>query len=932
MSLDKGDRVCLIDGSAYIFRAYHALPPLSRSDGTPIGAVSGFCNMLFKLTEELKGDARPTHIAVIFDAGSKTFRNEIYSDYKAHRPPPPEDLIPQFALCRKATEAFGIKSIEMVNYEADDLIATYAKLATEKGIKVDIYSSDKDLMQLVNDDITLVDPMKNKRIGREQVFEKFGVYPDKVCDVQALAGDSSDNIPGVAGIGIKTAAELINSFGDLETLLKNAETIKQNKRRENLIAYSDMARISYKLVCLKGDVEVKTTLDECEINHPDIGVVGEFLRQMELNSLLKRITARMSPSDIVTPPPASVVPMGQGDLFGGILDTPKRECDKNYKAITEISELKTYIDKIYSVGHVAFDTETTSLQSMTAKLVGVSLSVEEDEGVYIPLGHKSDEKQIPLAEALSLLRPMLADDSILKIGHNIKYDMNVIAKYDCKINAYDDTMVISFCLYGGKHRHNMDELSQIYLEHIPISYDSVTGTGRDRKCFSEVAISDATLYAAEDSDITLRLWKLLKPRLIKEKKLWLYETIERKMPALVATMEQNGILVDKDKLKELSKRFAEEAEILAQKIYTLAGMQFNIASPKQMGEVLFNHMKIEQSGKKKKTATGQMSTGADILEELALEGHEIAELILAWRSVQKLKSTYSDAIPEHIVPETGRVHTAFHLTGAATGRFSSTDPNVQNIPIRTPEGRLIRQCFIAPEGKSIISADYSQIELRLLADIAGVKMLQQAFTEGQDIHTRTASEIFSVPIADVTSDIRRKAKAVNFGIIYGISAFGLARQLKTPQSEAKDYIDRYFAHFPEIKNYMEQTKILAKDKGYVETLFGRRIHIKEIDARNFALRANAERAAINAPIQGSAADIIKLAMIDSDKFIAHQFSDAKLLLQIHDELLFEVPTEKTEIFCQKIKKIMENAPLDYRNFTVKPVVETGFGKNWDEAH
>ncbi|MEM6603410.1 MAG: DNA polymerase I [Pseudomonadota bacterium] len=931
--IKAGDRLFLIDGSGFIFRAYHALPALSRqSDGLPVGAVSGFCNMLFKLREELKSETQPTHIAVIFDAGSVTFRNEIYTEYKAHRPPPPEDLIPQFSLCREATQAFGLKSIEMAGYEADDLIATYAKYASQMGAEVRIYSSDKDLMQLVDQNIYMIDPMKNKVIQREQVFEKFGVYPESVIDVQALTGDSTDNIPGVPGIGVKTAAQLIHEYGDLENLLKNAEQIKQKKRRENILEYAELAKVSRELVTLKQDVPVEVSLVEMELRDISPDDVLPFLEKMEFNTLTKRVRAKLGQSGHNIEASAHIAAPLQQDLFGGASVNPVLEAKDNiYQSITDIEALEAYIKEIEKTGYVAFDTETTGLEIASAELVGIALSHKAGEAVYIPLQHKTEDKQIPLEDALQLLRPVLSAPHILKIGQNLKYDLSIMARYDVDITPIDDTMLLSFAMRGGKHRHNMDELSQIYLDHTPISYESVCGKGKQKITFDYVLLDQATSYAAEDADITLRLWHIFSHDVIAQKRKNFYEMIERKMPHIVASMERNGIAVDSRSLEEISERFGLESEDIAQKIYDISGKEFNIASPKQLGEVLYDHMGLEVPGKKKTTATGQAATGVDVLEGLAAEGHEIADYILKWRGLQKLKSTYADSLVDHINPKTGRVHTSFNLTGAATGRFSSSDPNLQNIPIKTEEGRLIRQAFIPKEGYKILSADYSQIELRLLAHIADVPMLKEAFAKGEDIHARTASEVFGVPIDAIDSSLRRKAKAVNFGIIYGISAFGLARQLKIPQSEAKHYIDTYFERLPQIKHYMDVTKERAKQQGYVETLYGRPIYIKDIQTRNYMQRSFAERAAINAPIQGTAADVIKLAMIDVYKYLMRH-SNIKMLLQIHDELLFEVPEGEIALFSEKVKTIMEAAPLKRHNLTVKPIVEVGCGKNWDEAH
>ncbi len=933
-----GDRLFLIDGSGFIFRAYHALPPLTRaSDGLPLGAVSGFCNMLFKLTEEMKGADKPTHIAVIFDASSKTFRNDIYPEYKANRPPPPEDLIPQFPLCRDATRAFGIDAVEMLGFEADDLIATYAKQAAAKGAEVRIYSSDKDLMQLIGDTIKLVDPLKNKFMGVSEAFEKFGVDPIRIPFVQALAGDSIDNVPGVAGIGLKTAALLIQEFGDLENLLNNAHKIPQQKRRENLIADTEKARLSYKLVILKDDVETEKSIDDFGFREPNLAEVTEFLTKMELKTLSKRVHARLTPAEhmIVDALPVNPPKNFQNDLFGDLTtpQTPHNHTVKNthYELITTEEQFTKLLNLIEKTGHFVFDTETTGLNIMTAELVGIAISCGINHGVYIPLTHDVGE-QLNRDTVLNALKPYFASSQFLKIAHNIKYDAGILKTYGVDINCFDDTMLMSFALYGGKHRHNMDYLSETYLNHQTITFEDIAGKGKNQKTFNQIPLDIALNYAAEDAEVTYRLWDLFKTELIKQKQHAFYQSIERKMPLIVSDMERTGFLIDKDILQKLSTEFEIESDILKTKIFAIAGTEFNIASPKQIGEILFDTLKIETTGKQKTTATGQAATGADILDDLAAEGHEIAELILKWRGLQKLKSTYCDSLQTHIDAKTGRVHSSFHLTGAATGRFSSSDPNLQNIPIKTAEGRKIREAFKSDAGFSIVAADYSQIELRILAHIADIPLLKQAFIQGEDIHARTASEVFNIPLEQVTSDIRRKAKAVNFGIIYGMSNFGLAQQLKIPQSEAKSYIDSYFARLPEVKTYMQITKEFAHKNHYVMTPFGRKIWFKDIESKNYSLRAFSERAAINAPIQGAAADSIKYAMIDADIMLKTEFNDCKLLSQVHDELIFEVPDEKINDFTKRLKQIMQNAPLKYCALSVPLVVEIGVGKNWDEAH
>lgn len=938
--LSAGDRLFLIDGSGFIFRAYHALPPLTRaSDGLPLGAVSGFCNMLFKLTEEMKAGEKPTHIAVIFDASSKTFRNDIYPEYKANRPPPPEDLIPQFPLCRDATRAFGIDAVEMLGFEADDLIATYAKQAIAKGADVLIYSSDKDLMQLINDKVKLIDPLKNKFLGEAEAFDKFGVDPLRIPYVQALAGDSIDNVPGVTGIGLKTAALLIQEFGDLETLLNNADKIPQQKRRENLIADTEKARLSYRLVTLKDDVDTEKSIDDFGFREPNLAEVTEFLIKMELKTLNKRVHARLSPVEhkIIEQEQHQKPKNFQTDLFSD-LTTPQKiqnsaldNINCHYELITTSEQFEALLKKIDNTGHFVFDTETTGLNVMTAELVGIAISCGLNHGVYIPVAHDTG-KQLNRDVVLNALKPYLESQQFLKIAHNIKYDAAILKNYAINVQCFDDTMLMSFALYGGKHRHNMDDLSELYLGHKTISFEDVAGKGKNQKTFNQIPLDIALNYAAEDAEVTYKLWDLFKNELIKQKQHRFYQSIERKMPLIVCDMERTGFLIDTDILKNLSHDFDAESIDLQAKIFKIAGTEFNIASPKQIGEILFNVLKIEITGKQKTTTTGQAATGADILEDLALDGHEIAELILKWRGLQKLKSTYCDALQNHVDNKTKRVHSSFHLTGAATGRFSSSEPNLQNIPIKTSEGRKIREAFKSDVGKSIIAADYSQIELRILAHIADIPLLKKAFIDGEDIHKRTASEVFNIPLEQVTNDIRRNAKAVNFGIIYGMSAFGLSQQLKIPQSEAKSYIDAYFSRLPEVKTYMQTTKEFAHQHHYVMTPFGRKIWVKDIDSKNYSLRAFSERAAINAPIQGAAADSIKYAMIDVDILIKEQFPDCKMLSQVHDELIFEVPDEKIDLFSQALKETMQQAPLKRYHLSVPLQVEVGIGKNWEQAH
>lgn len=959
-----GDHIVLVDGSGYIFRAYHALPPLTRkSDGLPIGAVSGFCNMLYKLLEDTRGGDEATHLAVIFDAKGKTFRSDIYPEYKANRPPAPEDLVPQFALIREAVEAFGVPSIELVGFEADDLIATYATKAAAQGARVTIISSDKDLMQLVTDQVHMVDTMKNRHIDADGVFEKFGVTPDKVIDVQALAGDSVDNVPGVPGIGIKTAALLINEYGDLETLLGRADEIKQKKRRENLIEFADLARVSKKLVRLAIDVPLPADMDGFGMVHPDpVKLIG-FTKAMELGTLSRRlgahygvdpeaIPAKGGPDiagagDIASPSLEDVAVKGRntepgGDL-GAVPSGLTKAIDRSaYETVSTVEALEGWIARIKERGVVAVDTETDSLDAMVARLVGVSLALAPGDACYIPLlhGQKPDgfdfgdgaeiaPDQIPSDVAKALLKPILEDPAILKIGQNLKYDMLVLAQHGIGLVGFDDTMLLSYALDAGKHTHGMDELSKQHLGHTPIPFKEVAGTGKAQKTFDQIEIPKATEYAAEDADVTWRLHALLKPRLVSERKTTLYETLERPLVPVLVGMERNGIKVDRAVLSRLSGEFAQKMAAIEVTIYELAGQDFNIASPKQLGEILFDKMGI-QGGKK--TKTGAWSTDAATLEDLASQGHELPTSVLAWRGLAKLKSTYTDALPTFINKETGRVHTSYSMAGTTTGRLASSEPNLQNIPVRTEDGRRIRTAFIADEGNKLISADYSQVELRLLAHIANVPELKQAFADGIDIHALTASEIFGVPVEGMDPAMRRRAKAINFGIIYGISAFGLANQLNISRTEAGEYIDLYFSRFPGIRTYMDETKAFAHENGYVETIFGRRIHLNEINSKNGARRAFQERAAINAPIQGAAADIIRRAMIAMPGALKEANSQARMLLQVHDELIFEVPAEDADATCKLVSRVMSGAAEPAVHLSVPLDVEACAADNWDEAH
>ncbi len=937
----KRDHYFLVDGSGYIFRAFHALPPMTRGDGTPVNAVYGFTNMLLKLVE----DADAEYIAVIFDAGPKSFRNEIFSGYKAQRPPPPPELIPQFSLIRDATRACNVPAVELAGFEADDLLATYACQAAKAGHRVTIVSSDKDLMQLVDGNIEMLDPIKNRRIGHAEVVEKFGVGPDKVVDVQSLAGDSTDNVPGVPGIGIKTAAELINTYGDLDTLLARAGEIRQPKRRESLVNNADKARLSRDLVRLRQDVPVSETLASFARRQPDAAVLLPFLRENQFRSILARMEAKFGaaaaePSVIEKAPEARPVNPRPARAPSGSVGEVARGDVSGYVLVQELAELDRWIAEAKLAGCVAFDTETTSLDPMRADLAGFSLCIRPGHACYVPVGHKapggdllSDSapppKQIALAEALARLKGLLEDDSVLKIGQNIKYDIQVMARLGISLAAYDDTMLISYVLDGGAHTHGMNELAERHLGRKTIAYGEVTGSGKDRLTFDRVGLEKARDYAAEDADVTLKLYGALKPRLAAEKLLTVYETIDRPLIPVVARMELAGIKIDAGALKRLSADLGRRMGELEGEIHKLAGHEFNIGSPKQLGEVLFDSLGLS-GGKKGKT--GAYATGAEVLEELAAQGHELPARVLDWRQISKLKSTYTDTLTEQINPATGRVHTSFALAATSTGRLSSTDPNLQNIPVRTEEGRKIRRAFIAEKGHKLLSVDYSQIELRLAAHMADVAALKEAFHGGADIHAMTASQVFGVPVEGMDPMVRRKAKAINFGIIYGISGFGLAQQLGIPQAEARAYIDAYFLKYPGIRAYMERTKADARAQGYVSTIFGRRCHVPGINDRNPARRSFMERAAINAPIQGSAADIIKRAMIRIDPALAAAKLKARMLLQVHDELLFEVPEDEVEATASLVKKVMEGAAGPARQLSVPLVADVGVGENWAEAH
>ena len=929
----KRDHVYLVDGSAYIFRAFHALQPMTRADGTPVNAVYGFVRMLTKLVDDADAD----YVAVLFDTARKTFRNDIYPEYKAHRPPPPPELVPQFDLIREATRAYSLPCIEMAGFEADDLIATYSRMAQEQGFGVTIVSSDKDLMQLVGPDVRMMDPMKDRFVGPDEVFEKFGVGPDRVIDVQALAGDSSDNVPGVPGIGIKTAALLIGEYGDLDSLLERAAEIRQNRRRENLIEFAEQARISRQLVTLRTDLEVATPVEEFRRRSADPAVLIPFLEEQGFKSILARERARL---------PADGAPAGSGDspAAGG----------EAYELVSDEEALRAWITRIVDAGFVAIDTETTSLQVVEAELVGVSLSVAPGHACYIPLGHmisrqgvqpgslpempeldldgaaslplESAPGQIPRDAALALLRPILEDSGILKIGHNIKYDMHVLARYGIDMASIDDTMLLSYVLEAGKQRgHGLDELSSGHLGHDNIKYGDVAGTGKKQIGFAEVAIDKALDYAAEDADMTNRLHRLLRPRIASERMAGVYETLERPLVPVLFEMESTGITVDRTVLDKLSVDFAERAAGISSEIHGLAGREFNIGSPRQLGEILFGELGLEGG---RKTKGGDYATDARVLEDLAAQGHELPARVLDWRQLTKLRNTYTEALVQQINPRTGRVHTSYSQAVASTGRLSSNDPNLQNIPVRTEEGRKIRRAFVASEGSELLSADYSQIELRLLAHVAGIEELREAFRGGADIHAMTASEVFGVPVEGMDPALRNRAKAINFGIIYGISPFGLARQLRIPRGEAKDFIDGYFRRFPGIRNYMDDTIRFARERGYVETIFGRKCHTPGIaDDRN-PRRSFLQRLAINAPLQGAAADIIKRAMIRIPPILAANRLRARMLLQVHDELILEVPREELEETVAVVSRTMSAAA----DLDVPLVVDTGHGPTWDEAH
>ncbi len=976
--MKKGDHLFLVDGSGYIFRAYHALPPLNRkSDGLPTNAVLGFCNMVWKLMLDARNTdvgVTPTHFAVIFDYSSKTFRNELYADYKANRSAPPDDLIPQFGLIREATRAFNLPCIEMEGFEADDLIATFARQAREAGADTTIISSDKDLMQLVGATVSMYDPMKDRQIGVPEVIEKWGVPPEKMIDLQAMTGDSVDNVPGVPGIGPKTAAQLLEQFGDLDTLLERAGEIKQEKRRLTIIENADKARISRELVRLKDDVPVTDGLDELVLQQPDGPKLIAFLKTMEFSTLTRRVaeatgtdvqaiapaTVAIHTADIHGPDVGAGAPRGDGPVAAldaspvaaGANNTPAALAtaraqaatgaaidQSGYTCIHDMAQLDALIAEARERGVVAFRTETTSLDPMRAEPVGFALAVRPGKSAYIPVGHRSSAadllgggrivSQLSLNDALGALKPLLIDPSLLKIGHNLKYDWLTSHRLGIDVEPFDDTMLISYVLGAGAGAHDIASLAERWLGHAMIPFKDLVGSGKNLVTFDLVAIERATTYATEGADIALRLWHILKPRLAADGLVSVYERLERPLVPVLARMEERGISIDRQMLSRLSGEFAQRAASLEEDVYLAAGERFTIGSPKQLGDILFGRMGLPGGTK---TKSGQWSTTAQLLEELAAEGHELPRRIVDWRQLTKLKSTYTDALPEYINPQTKRLHTSYALAATPTGRISSSDPNLQNIPIRTAEGRRIRTAFIADPGNKLVSADYSQIELRVLAHIADIPQLRQAFADGIDIHAMTASEMFGVPVAGMPADVRRRAKAINFGIIYGISAFGLANQLSIERSEAGDYIKKYFERFPGIRDYMESRKQMARDRGYVETIFGRRIHYPEIRSSNPSVRSFNERASINAPIQGSAADIIRRAMIRMDDALAAEKLSARMLLQVHDELIFEVAADEVAATLPVVKAVMEGSAMPAIALKVPLQVDARAADNWDEAH
>ncbi|PLP56456.1 DNA polymerase I [Mesorhizobium loti] len=978
--MKKGDHLFLVDGSGYIFRAYHALPPLNRkSDGLPTNAVLGFCNMVWKLMQDARNTnvgITPTHFAVIFDYSSKTFRNELYAEYKANRSAPPEDLIPQFGLIREATRAFDLPCIEMEGFEADDLIATYSRLAREAGADATIISSDKDLMQLVGPAVSMYDPMKDKQIGIPEVIEKWGVPPEKMIDLQALTGDSVDNVPGVPGIGPKTAAQLLEQFGDLDTLLARAGEIKQDKRRQSIVDNADKARISRDLVTLKNDVPVAEGLDDLVLQPANGPRLISFLKAMEFTTLTRRV-AEATDTDVAAIDAAALtVETGETahgpDVGAGVQKQPAAEPTAavaatlgnvegtvaglvaariqqaavakfdpaGYVCVRDTATLQSWIAEAREAGTVAFRAETTSLDPMQADLVGFSLATRPGRAAYVPLTHRSAEddllgggmapQQISFEDARAAIAPLLADPSVLKIGHNVKYDWLVLRRHGLLLQPYDDAMLLSYVLDGGTAGgHDIASLADKWLGRAMTPYKDMVGSGKKLVTFAFVEIDRATAYSAEGADVAFRLWQVLKPQLAAKRVASVYERLERPLVETLAKMEERGISVDRQMLSRLSGDFAQRAAALEDEIYQVAGERFTIGSPKQLGDILFDQMKLPGGTK---TKSGQWSTTAQVLEELAAEGHELPRKIVDWRQVTKLKSTYTDALPEYVNPTTKRVHTSYALAATTTGRLSSSEPNLQNIPIRTAEGRKIRTAFIADKGNKLISADYSQIELRVLAHVADIPQLKQAFANGDDIHAATASEMFNTPVEGMAREIRNRAKAINFGIIYGISAFGLANQLSIPREEASDYIKKYFERFPGIRDYIESTKASARELGYVETIFGRRIHYPEIRSSNPSIRAFNERASTNARLQGTAADIIRRAMIHVDQALESAGLSARMLLQVHDELIFETVESEVEATIPVVRDVMENAAMPAVSLSVPLQVDARAANNWDEAH
>ncbi len=994
-SLKKGDHVFLVDGSGYIFRAYHALPPLNRkSDGLQVNAVLGFCNMLWKLLRDMPLDNRPTHLAIVFDKSEVTFRNKLYADYKAHRPPAPDDLIPQFPLIREAVRAFDLPCLEQGGFEADDLIATYAREAGERGATTTIVSSDKDLMQLVTDRVTMYDTMKDRRIGIAEVIEKFGVPPEKVVEVQALAGNSTDNVPGVPGIGIKTAAQLIIEYGDLETLLLRAGEIKQPKRREALIENAEKARISRQLVLLDDQVKLDVPLDELVVHEPDSRKLISFLKAMEFSTLTRRVAeySQIDPSDVeadagnksgASSTPSLHVEQGGGrhghsapglplsptlphkgggstqsadkqDKAASLKGTPislaaaraeaarKLPVDRNkYQTIRTADELKAWIARVHEAGHVAFDAKADTIDPMQAEICGIALALSPNDAGYIPLAHKQSgggaglfdaglaPDQLKAADAIAALRPILESAGILKIGFNVKFNAVMFAQHGITIRNHDDVQLMSYALDAGRNAHGLETLSDLWLGHAMLTHGELTGSGKNKLTFDQVAIDRATAYSAEDADVILRLWRVLKPRLIAERMTSVYETLERPLISVLARMERRGISIDRQVLSRLSGEFAQTAARVEAEIQEIAGEPINVGSPKQIGDILFGKMGITGGTK---TKTGAWSTSAQILDDLAEQGHEFPKKILEWRQVSKLKSTYTDALPTYVHPQTHRVHTTYALAATTTGRLSSNEPNLQNIPVRTEDGRKIRRAFIASPGHKLVSADYSQIELRLLAEIADIPVLKQAFRDSLDIHAMTASEMFGVPIKDMPAEVRRRAKAINFGIIYGISAFGLANQLGIAREEASAYIKKYFERFPGIRAYMDSTRDFCRAHGYVETLFGRKCHYPDIKASNASVRSFNERAAINARLQGTAADIIRRAMTRMEEALTEHKLSAQMLLQVHDELIFEVPDNEVAATLPVVQHVMQDAPFPAVLLSLPLQVDARAANNWDEAH